>query len=199
MVILAFLLAEFVGAHESVEPSTGPLLATNRSMLSVCVDGARGLNATQANANGVATALDDALDSFADVPEEFQRREVVLSCPGAPPGLNDTTGSVAGVIAGGFRVEEPGPHRLFVFILPPDALGIPYYIGNAEYVLEGDVGRPASTALYITPETSAEQLREGLLWALSLEAPDRPLPPDEQRARDCELGTPAPWCAEYEN
>lgn len=205
------LVAYFVGTDSDADqeaagggvPIRGPLLATNRSILSVCIDGALGYDASEEDADWLRQALDGALDAFPDTPAEFAQREAVLGCPAPSAALMGDSAHPLDDAREGVRVELSGPHRLFVYLLPPEQYAarstLPYVVGNGEYIVEGDYGRPVSAALYITPAIPPETLREALLSALGLQQPVSPRSTEEWQRGVCELGTPAPWCAMFED
>src|SRR4030042_2407781 len=62
--------------------SSGPglLLADNRAHLSICVDGAGGLEITDADVDAVREALERALAALEKIPPEYEEREMAVGC-----------------------------------------------------------------------------------------------------------------------
>lgn len=200
------LVARFAGAQEDPQVTHNPLITTNRTHLSICVDGARGYAVSQQEVTWLREALDDALNNSPLTPPEFAQRELVTGCPSPPAALTEDNPNfhelwqalVHGV--GWPVVDTPSPHLVFVYLVPPEfyesKFDIPYLVGNADRTCEVDTCVPLTVALYLSPAIESQMLREALLDSLGL-LPYRPEPTIDWRP--CELGTPEPYCVRYDD
>ena len=186
--------------------SGGLLLVSNRTQLSLCVDGAGGFSVSDDEVDRVRDALEGVLAAADNPPSEYSDRAVSRSCP--PP--TALTGSVLdygerygfGVLSGSGALETAGDasrHRLHVYVVPPDvyatSFGADAYATTAEDLLcDVDVCIWLTQGLYITPSTGSDVISRALRSVLVL---NPPLPEPTVYAQVCLSGTPEEWCYQY--
>lgn len=187
---------------------SGGLLSSNRTHLSVCVDGAAGATLSETALTAVRQVLSD-IRSLPNYRPAFGEPETVEGCP-APSSLSGSPPTDAverhRIMEQAVRIllpASPSPHRLFIYVTPPEVYaayfgGDPYAVGTSELLCSGDVCWAVTSSLYILSASNGDTLQQGLSAALGLRPRERePFPtPDWQT---CELGTPEPWCERYED
>jgi hypothetical protein len=181
----------------------GPLLVSNRSHLSICVDGGGGLNISNEDVQGVRETLEEALAARPEIPPEYAEREVTAGCP-APTARLGSPEKFLGL--GAPSVATPSEHRVFVYLLPPEVYAAtfgsdPYSFGPEEFLCEGDACYPITFGLYVSSSFDGNVLRQGLLDSLHLllPKPNNPEPILDWAA--CERGEqphPDYSCDQYE-
>ncbi len=161
------------------------LFTTNRTVLSICVDGAEGYTVTPDDLDGVRLALEDAIRRTAEPPTEYGVRVVVEGCPEprAPSYVISTSGAdrldendwnIGDVIIGDRGAPpEPSPHRLFVYLVPPDVytgyfVAEPYFRHTAESLRSGDEFIGVTGAVYVRSSISHQDVRAALMHNLNL-------------------------------
>ena len=188
------------------------LFASNRTMLSLCVDGAGGLTVSDEQVATVAEALELAIASVPDPPNEYRERRVSRGCP-APSAMESLQSGLSRkgrldeqdwtfgdlIIGQSGAPSEPSPHRMFVYFVSPDLYSQsfsaePYFRATAETICEGDVCGGVTTALYVRSSATAEVLQTAFLRLLNLTPYEDNPEIDEQYRENCRLGTPDPWC-----
>lgn len=207
---VAFVVAQFVGAQGGDEGGVRviPLLgASNRTHLSLCLDGAGGLSVSGTEVRTVRQTLEAALAGVSDLPPQYSEPTVSLGCP--PPvaltgkrlGMHDRF-SMVDIPSRFTRLPDiappgvPSPHRLHVYFVPPDVYaasfgGDAYAVTGEEMICKGDVCTWVTEGLYLTPSVSSDVLRRALLTPFGL-LPMVPEPTEYQQA--CREGTPEQWC-----
>lgn len=186
------LIACFVGTQEGDAPVATPggtplshvdfqpgslLFTTNRTQLSLCVEGAGGFSVAQAEVELVRRALEDAVAVVPSLPAEYAQRSVSAGCPLATaligrlvPEDEPWTGVVR---VGVGTSRDPSLHRLFVYFVSPDAYAAhfgtrPYFRTTAEDICEVDECGGVTSALYVPPSITPGTLREALFNNLNL-------------------------------
>lgn len=222
----AYFAVQFAVAQVGHESAINYLRTDNRTQLSVCVDGAGGLVVSDAEVEKVRQTLDEALNSFPNVPPaylddlqiaapqvppQYLQRQVVSGCP-APRALTATPSNPSDW-SFDFGVVVPGPeaaseHRVFVYFVQGDAYAAsfanaPYATTVEEFVCGGDVCEGVTRGLYVPAGVPGDALQEGLLFALNLLTvrTSDPLPEADDLAA-CERGeVPYPYhsCAGLED
>ncbi len=198
-----FFVSRFVGAgegHVKFDYADG-LLTTNRSILSLCVDGAGG-NAVSPNAvDSVGRALENVLFDTSNVPPGYANWEVTSGCP-PPSGLTGTptdrwernSGAGSGVFVGSEGAPlTPSEHRTFVYFVAPGAYAAsfgdePYANISEEFLCERGFCSGVTIGIYLPNTVTSAVLRQALLEALNL------LPPEPRPTIDwgpCERGEPS--------
>src|SRR4030042_1915105 len=79
----AFLVVRFTIAEVGNDPEEDLLLAENRTELSVCVEGAGGLDISDEHVERGRQALEGGLEGGSFVPSEYSQRTITVGCP--PP------------------------------------------------------------------------------------------------------------------
>lgn len=208
LVTAGFVVAHLVGSQESqVVLGNGVLASSDRTHLSVCIDGAAGAATSETALTAVRQALSEIRSSPYYRPE-FGEPEAVEGCP-APSALSGSPPTDA--VERHYTLEQtvrvwppasPSPHRVFVYVMPPEVYADyfgddPYAVGTSEMLCSGDVCVAVTGSLYI-PSASSDALQQGLSAALGLRPRERePQPTPDWQA--CELGPPEPWCERYED
>ena len=188
------------------------LFTSNRTELSVCVDGAEGYDLTGEEVDAVAEALENSLASVPDPPNEYAKRGVSEKCP-----RGTVLSYVGSDVVGGGRLDEydwslgdvfigypdgpsePSEHLVFLYFVTPDGYNQsfdsePYFRHTAESLIVGDVISGVTTALYVRSTATTADLETALTGVLNiLPYVDDPAI-DEEYRRNCELGTPELWC-----
>jgi len=199
------LLEEFVGAQEDqVRFARGGLATSNRSRLSICVDGARGAAVAAAEVEAISRGLDDLFAAGRYSLVYGGEHLVVVGCPpptalSAVPRSRDARHGSDGGGVYLYAPEGPSEHRVFVYVIPPDVYNAsfgsePFATGTAEFLCQGHECAAVTTSLYITPSVAANVLREGLLDALGLHGrvSDPPQDPTAVQQQREEALTPQP-------
>ena len=169
----------------------GRLLYSDRSNLSVCVDGAAGFNVSDTELVAVQAALDSGLASVPDVPGVYSQPAVAVGCPAPPAALVDQTVKPANrAFELGVIVDVPSNHLLFVYFMDVDTYTAsfgsePYSKATAEYICTFDNCVGVTLSVYFPQTAGSDVLREGLLDILSL-LPRPPEPTIDWQA--CERG-----------
>lgn len=183
--VAVFVLSQFAAGDEPAVTVEGQLLASSRSNLSLCVDGAGGFSVSSREVEAVREALARGLASVPDVPDEYAEPNVVAGCPpatgltGTPVNPLDRIGGL--ILTGG---EAPSPHFAFIYFVPAEAYGgsfgsQPYGRTHEESICRGDVCFSGVTAgLYLSPSVTSEVLQQALLHVLNW-PPRTPVPQDE--------------------
>lgn len=146
----------------------GPFITSNRSVRSLCVDGAEGISVSRGQVAMIRQAVVDALDSH---PYLEAQGEPVVSA-GCPPPTGLTDQPVPDKNRGGTVVDSPSEHMLFVYIVPDNVFSrsfgeVPYGTATEEFFCGGSHNCAAVTeGLYVPPSVSPEALQVGLLDAL---------------------------------
>lgn len=164
-------------ALPSVQEVPNLLETSNRTELSLCVDGAGGFTPAQAQVQLVRQALDGAVAVVPSLPTEYGQRAVSAGCPpptamiGRPVPEDEPWTGVVRVGAGAPR--DPSLHRLFVYFVSPDAYALhfgakPYFRTIAEEMCQVDECWGVTGALYVSPSITADTLREALIDNLNL-------------------------------
>ncbi len=162
---------------------SGDLLATtNRSILSVCVDGTPGYALTQDDLDAVTEALDRGFEGLAGPDAVFNERygedtRVIQGCPTPTVTLGATLASkeVSELTTRSF--DAASPHRMFVYLVAPLAFDVtfpeerPFVRGAAEMLCRGDQCAEVTTALYVKSDIDPDPLTEALLYSLGLREP----------------------------
>jgi len=196
-----------VGARGNVTFTTTILATSNRSHLSVCVDGAGGFSISGAEVERVRQALDSGLGSLGEeyihAPKYRQEAEVSRGCPPPTSALTaDELGEQSRTRYGDLLVDPvsvrvpagdaPSEHRVFVYFVPPDVYGAafgakPYAMGSAEFLCGAGYNcAEVTTALYVTPLVDADVLSDAALDAIGFllsTAGDPPMSPQERNER----------------
>lgn len=149
------------------------LVTSNRSVRSLCVDGAGGASVSSAEVEMIRQATVDALDSIKDTYTFLEEQGEPVISQGCPPptGLSGQPGPRKGRIGRGVAV--PSEHVAFVYFVPEDAYhdsfgDYPYgRAGEELYCIRRSACSSVTEGLYVTPSVSPEALREGLLDALT--------------------------------
>ncbi len=185
-------------------------------VVSVCVDGAGGIDASDTEVELVRQALDTALAGATHIPgADTVPRRVVEGCP-PPLALTGQPKSYSAEVPMRWLgpTEVPSPHVLFVYFVGSemyrdefhDLPDFVYFTGDAERRCDRDIGGdPANLrdgddcslltqALYLPPSPDLDALIFTLQVALPLVPPGQIPTPDWHA---CELGTPEPWCDQY--
>ncbi len=187
-------------------------------VLSVCVDGAGGIEVSEDQVEAVERVLDMALAGATHLPGvPSVGRQVVKGCPQATALTGEplTAGDRHSILSPAIRLlpgDAPSSHRLFVYFTEPDLYAATFGDDefawvDAELECEGDPDntpahfedvpecQPVTQALYFPPWIDPDMLLFAVRGVLML------IPPEEFPTPDwhaCELGTPEPWCATYD-
>jgi DNA-binding CsgD family transcriptional regulator len=187
-------------------------------VLSVCVDGAGGIEASEVQVQAVEQALDTALARATHLPGVLSvERRVVQGCPPATALTGEPLmgGDRHSILSPAIRLlpgDAPSPHRLFVYFAEPELYAATFGDDqfawvDAELECEGDPDNtpahfedvpscpPVTEALYFPPSIEPDMLLFAVRGVLML------IPPEEFPTPDwhaCALGTPEPWCAHYD-
>lgn len=218
---LASLIALQVVGVRGGGDDPGNLVAPGRTHLSVCVDGAGGINVSPSDVDKVSTALDNALASLAQVPPEFGQPTVTGGCPpplplGEPLDYGDRNGGLAQFLADATLASQ---HLLWVYSVPDELYAAsfgsePFTRATAEIVCRNpprtpptppepghpyigfrdNVCSPTTVSLYLPASIGTGLMEEAVLRALGL-FPRKPDPTFDLHA--CEQGTLVPGCREY--
>lgn len=207
-ILLAVALLAAACSGDSTEPEPtianvtpqgrvqGGLLHSDRSNLSVCVDGAAGFNVSDTEVEAVQAALDSGLASVPDAPGAYSEPTVAVGCPAPPAALVDETVRPANrPFFLGVVVDVPSNHLLFVYFMALDTYtasfgtasfgSAPYIKTTAEAMCTFDVCRGVTLSVYFPQQAGSDVLREGLLDILNL-LPRLPDPTIDWQA--CERG-----------
>lgn len=166
------LIAQEVQTDEertTFESQLPGLTTSNRSVRSLCVDGAAGHSVSDRDVDVVLAAAREALDGIKDAYAFLEGELPVEAVKGCPPpmGLTGTPGPRVGRIGRG--VAEPSIHSVFVYIVPEDVYAdnfadYPYgRAGEEFYCIRRSECSSVTEGLYITPTTDPATLQEGLL------------------------------------
>lgn len=196
-----------VSAEGRVSFTTGILGTSNRSNLSVCVDGVGGHAVAAPEVAMVRRALVEGLTSVSDV---YQRAtdyrdgaEVSAGCPAHTAALTvaelaawEASGDASADDIPGSPINVRGPdtpssHLLFVYIIPSDVYGrvfgaeAEWAKGAAEMLCGGHSCAQVTTALYVSPSIDPAELSAGLLSGIGYGEPevDPPMSPEERNER----------------
>ncbi|MCH8994961.1 MAG: hypothetical protein IH959_08365 [Chloroflexi bacterium] len=198
--------ADPVGARGNVTFTTTILATSNRSHLSVCVDGAGGGTATATDVAQVRQALDTGLANLEGVytTAADYRLGITVSagCPPPTAALTaDELGEQSRTRYGDLLVDPvsvrvpaggaPSEHRVFVYFVPHDVYGAafgakPYAMGSAEFLCGAGYNcAEVTTAQYVTPSVNADVLSDAALDAIGFlpSAGDPPMSPQERNER----------------
>ena len=188
------------------------LITSNRTNLSLCVDGAEGHAVDDAELTAVRRALDDAVTSATDAPTEYAERQVTVGCPPATAiklvgtdiaegnKLDEFDWSLGAVFIGQAGAPaEPSPHRVFVYLVEPAVYSQsfesePYFRNTAERLCLGDECIGVTTAVYLRTTATDEDFRFALSHVLNLVPFVDDPSIDEAFRQNCRLGTPELWC-----
>lgn len=196
-----------VSAEGSVSFTTSILGTSNRTNLSVCVDGAGGHAVSAPEVAMVRRALADGLTSVSDV---YQRAtdyregaEVSEGCPAHTAALTvaelaawEASGDSSADDIRGSPINVRGPdtpssHLLFVYFIPSgvyerafDAED-PWTLGAAEMLCGGHSCAQVTAALYVSPSIDPAELSAALLSGIGYGEPqvDPPMSPEERNER----------------
>lgn len=183
--------ANVAAPEETDAPGDGRLLSGTRDNLSVCVDGAGGLEINGEDVDDIESALDEALASVPNVPEEFSNPDVSEGCPEprAPMGQAISRFDVESRL-----VEAPVPHLLMVYVLSPELFAATFPDERYAKTAEEHVCRPGgdtcvtvTSGLYLPSPAGTTLLRDALLDGLAL-SPYKPTPDPTIDWRACERG-----------
>lgn len=191
LICAAFALAcdgEGKDALEAVQTPTAeedgvltgwPLRTSNRTMLSLCVDGAGGFLISDAQVEAVEAALEESLGGIHNPLPEFRQWEVSTGCPPAPNLFITDTGVVLDGL--GAKTDWPSRHLVFVYFLPADSFkpssDFPYEEMTTEQMCIEYSCYAVTAGLYVNASISQEILREALLRTLGFATVQR-APPD---------------------
>jgi len=205
---IALVVINLAGAEEGDDE--GPLLFSDRTQLSICLDGAAGYETNDTDAQAVRQGIEETLaTSPIEVPREYAEWELVEGCPHPAPNLTGQRG-LSEIFANGSiggLISEPSPYRLFVFLLPSELYAndpliaraqLPYILGSGETICETDLCDNLSRAVYLPANASKGALREALLAGLYLLPYTTPEPEPTFDRQGCEQGTPGlRGCSRY--
>ncbi len=164
-------------ADSTITLTGWPLRTSNRSHVSVCVDGAVGFEITEEHRMTVQRALDDILGGIPDPVPELAEWLVVRGCPPAPNlfarGIN------VGLEGFGPKVSRPSEHLVFVYFLPeeseyflPESFGL---IQTTELSCVNYRCHNVTSGIYKKASADSEQFRNELLSALRFANADTPI------------------------
>lgn len=197
LLLTGVAVATLVGANEDSQPAIreesdpGPLLAANRTTLSVCVDRPGGAVSLD-DVDAVQQALEVVASSEeyrAFYPEGPQANE---GCPPATVSLGTPVSEDEPELRT-LRLRDaglPSEHRAFVYIIATDTFAAtfgaePFYRVPAEMMCRGHhVCWLVTTGIYVPEVASAETLEGALLNVLGLLPVDPDPTPDPTDAED---------------
>ncbi len=176
---------------------------SNRPRLSVCVEGTRGLTATETDLEAVRQALTALRAEFGT--EKTSEPGVVSGCPQArvlseaAPRTDDERSNLLSDPIGIRSPDLPNSNRAFVYILPADIYAeyfgaTRWAIAPAEMYCSGHSCAEVSTSVYISADSSENDVYESLKRALGLYVyPPSPTPDFTV----CLQSEPPRWCSQF--
>ncbi len=199
----AYAVTELTTAQEAEQDfdSISRSSLSGRTFLSLCVDDGAGGVSDEA-VDVVREALEAVLTAEADLPGEYERREVTGGCP-APAAALGTPISEYDIH--GRPVEDPSVHAVFVYLIDPSLYTAtfgddPYAMGTEEIACDYDNCIAVTRSLYIPASVSVELLQTGLADVIGLIQHENREPELDWSA--CERGEqphPAYDCSTYED
>lgn len=181
----------------------GLLRVSNRTNLSLCVDGAGGFSVSDDDVDRVRNALETVLAAADDPPSEYSDPVVSLGCP-PPVALTGRRLSILDrhslEVSPLESASDVSRHRFHVYVVPPEVYetsfgGDTYATTAEEFICESDVCTSVTRGLYVTPSTSSDVIGRALRAGLVLLPP---LPEPTEYSQFCLSGTPEEWCFLYD-
>lgn len=187
--IAVFITFEIRGLQKGITAESDPgvvagmLIMSDRSHLSVCVDGAASAAVDSAVVEMVRQATEDGLlsvDGTFDRAEEYrQGLHVVNGCPPAtaaltPDQITEQSRRFGDILGEPVHATTPASiseHRVHVYLLPQRAYQSAfgeksYALGAAEFLCSGGVCAEVTAALYVPETATPPTLSDGLLDAI---------------------------------
>jgi hypothetical protein len=185
-------------ARESATPVTaigGPLQTSNRSNLSLCVDGAFGLEAADEKLDTVRDVVESVVEGLPVAVPEYADPEVVAGCPasqvlsGEPSEFSPFKGGSVQPWLG----EAPSRHRFFIYFLPDGRYqewfgDQPYATGSEESLVWVDMVLSGVTGGVYFAESAASDVLERALTDELLHPFRTPVPRPTIDWQACERG-----------
>jgi hypothetical protein len=194
--VAGFVISHLAAGDEPEVTHVGGVLQTsNRSNLSLCVDGAFGLERADEDLDAVRDVVESVAEGLPIAAPEYANPEVVAGCPASHilTGPPSEFGPFPGRLVRPSLGEAPSRHRFFIYFLPDGTYqewfgDQPYATGSEESLIWGDFILGGVTRGVYFAESTASDVLEGALTEVLLVPFRTPAPVQTIDWQACERG-----------